>query len=141
MMVPNKKHFAISFVAKHKFLCPMLEWIGSHLKTSGLPDIQIRRMELALEEALVNIISYAYPKKQGMIELKYIHKAGECIEFHIKDWGKPFNPLKQKKYSLPTTLETKQEGGLGIFFIRKMVSKIEYTRYHEMNILILKKNF
>ena len=136
-----KKDNTASFTAEQSSLHSMLEWIRTHLETSGLSDVEIRRIELALEEALVNIISYAYQKDRGEIELKYHLSPGEFIELTIKDTGQPFNPMQQVKTVDPSaTLEETEEGGLGILFIQNLMDKIEYTRFRETNILTLKKN-
>ena len=64
----------------------MLEWVCSQLKETSLSDVEIRRVEIALEEAFVNIISYAYPQEEGRIELEYQFYPVESIELTIKDW-------------------------------------------------------
>lgn len=131
----------VSFNAELNALYPMLEWVRSRLETSGLSDVEIRRIEIALEEALVNIISYAYQAKRGMIELEYHLIPGEYVELVIKDQGLPFNPLKQvKKVNPLATLEEREEGGLGVLFMQKLMDKVEYQRYREANILTLRKN-
>ena len=136
-----EKNTTASFSAELNSLHPMLEWIRTHLEGSGLSDIEIRRIEIALEEALVNIISYAYQEDRGRIELGYHLKQGKFVELTIKDQGLPFNPLKQAKRVDPlATLEEREEGGLGLLFVHKLMDKVEYTRYRETNILTLKKN-
>lgn len=119
----------------------MLEWVCSQLKESSLSDVEIRRVEIALEEAFVNIISYAYPQKEGKIELEYQFYPGEFIELTIKDWGIPFNPMKQTaEIDFSASLEEREVGGLGILFIQKLMDKVEYLRFRETNILTLKKS-
>jgi len=136
-----EKETTASFTAELNSLHPMLKWIRTHFEGSGLSDIEIRRIEIALEEALVNIISYAYQAHGGMIELNYHLNPGEDVELTIKDQGLPFNPLKQVKRVNPlATLEETEEGGLGLLFMHKLMDKVEYIRFRESNILTLKKN-
>jgi len=119
----------------------MLHWAKTHLKKSGLPDIEIGRIELALEEALVNIISYSYHNDQGTIELEYNLKPKEQVEFTIKDRGRPFDPLQYKTKNSTTLLSERKEGGLGILLIKNLVSKVTYIRCQKTNILKLIKLF
>lgn len=118
----------------------MLEWVRIHLDEAGFSDIEARRIEIALEEALVNIISYAYQGEEGMIELNY-HLDEEYVELVIQDQGLPFNPLKQvKKVDPLIPIEEREVGGLGILFILEIMDKVDYTRSRETNTLTLRKN-
>lgn len=130
----------VSFCANLNSLHPMLEWIRAHLEEAGFSDVEVRRIEIALEEALVNIISYAYQGKEGMIELNY-HLSEKYVELVIKDQGLPFNPLKQIKKADPLIpIEEREVGGLGILFILEIMDKVDYTRSRETNTLTLRKN-
>ena len=135
-------NIAALFDAQPTSLHSMLQWIDTQLKGSGLSDKEIDKVELALEETLTNIISYAYRDNKGIIEIKYRLKPKKFVEFIIKDRGCPFNPLKYHTAQKPaTSLEEREEGGLGILFIKNLVSTVEYTRFHKMNILKLVKVF
>ena len=130
-----------TFPAVLNSLHPMLEWVCSQLKETSLSDVEIRRVEIALEEAFVNIISYAYPQEEGRIELEYQFYPVESIELTIKDWGIPFNPMQQMtEVNFSASLEEREVGGLGILFIQKLMDKVEYQRLRETNILTLKKS-
>lgn len=131
----------VSFCANLNSLHPMLEWIRNHLEEAGFSDVEVRRIEVALEEALVNIISYAYQGEEGMIELS-CHLEEKYVELVIKDEGLPFNPLKQvKKVDPLIPIEEREVGGLGILFILEIMDTVDYTRSRETNILTLRKNF
>lgn len=130
-----------TFNAKLSALPSMLDWIRIRLEKAGFSDVEIRRIEIALEEGLVNIISYAYQGEAGTIEISIDHFDGEYIEITLKDHGLPFNPLKQKKEVDPLIpVEVMKVGGLGILFMQKLMDKVEYIRHHNANILSLRKN-
>jgi len=132
----------MTFVAKLTSLHPALEWVRSCFARSGLSHVEVSKIELAIEEVLVNIISYAYKKKgEGEITLECHFRLGQSVEITIKDWGRPFNPLEHTPtVDLSSTLEERKEGGMGIVFIKKLIDKIEYARLDSANILILRKN-
>ncbi|NGX50879.1 MAG: Serine-protein kinase RsbW [Chlamydiae bacterium] len=135
-----KKESTVTFCAELSSLYPMLEWVRSQLERSGLSESEIRRVEIALEEVFVNIISYAYQGESGMVEIGYLLNPGESIELTIQDRGLPFNPLTKVREVDPlATLEEREEGGLGIVFMKELMDSVEYTRVHETNILHLKK--
>lgn len=130
-----------TFKAELAALSSMLDWIRIQLEKTGLSDVEIRRIEIALEEGLVNIISYAYQGEVGTIEVSIDHLEKEYIEITLKDYGLPFNPLKQKKEIDPLIpVEEMEVGGLGILFMQKLMDKVEYIRQENTNILSLRKN-
>jgi len=55
------------------------------------------------------------------------------------DWGKPFNPTTKPKPDLESGLDERKEGGLGIFFIKKFMDEVSYTRSDCMNLLTIAK--
>lgn len=97
-------------------------------------------LNLALEEAVVNVLMYAYPK--GAVGYVDIHAAlGEhTLEFTITDSGIPFDPTGAPEANVSVELEHRPIGGLGIYLVRAIMDHIEYTRKNGKNILKLTKN-
>ena len=130
-----------TFSAQISSLHPILDWIRTHLKQAGFSQLEIRRLEIAIEEALVNIISYAYSNKQGTIEVSIQHEEKKSIEITLKDRGRPFNPLEYKKHiDKSASIDTLKAGGLGILFMQNLVDHVEYRREGTVNSISLKKN-
>lgn len=130
-----------TFKAELSAILSILDWIRIQLEKTGLSDVEIRRIEIALEEGIMNIISYAYQGEVGTIEVSIDHLDGEYIEITLKDHGLPFNPLKHKKEIDPLIpVEEMEVGGLGILFMQKLMDKVEYIRKNNTNILRLRKN-
>ena len=65
------------------------------------PEI-VPKIELVLEEVLTNIINYAYPTGEGDVEVKCTLLNKDKLCFVIRDWGNPFNPLKENSPDLST---------------------------------------
>lgn len=129
----------IRFPAQQAALPKMLAWVRNALSNSGLPLNIQKRVELALEEALVNIILHAYNGKEGEIELSCRIVSAKEIAFTLKDRGKAFNPLLVKAPELESSLEERALGGLGIVMMRKYMDEIHYERKDSYNILTLIK--
>jgi serine/threonine-protein kinase RsbW len=119
-------------------LTSMLRWVRKELQKFGLHEGSVRRIELAAEEALVNIIHHAYRDLPGDIE---IHVARDFrkgrIEIMIRDQGPPFNPLNKKGAFESSLSRVHKIGGLGLLFIRQYVDEVQYERQKETNILTL----
>ena len=106
----------------------------NNLDITLLPSVN-----LALEEALANVIMYAYPKGvQGEVTLSTNIK-GEDILMEIKDKGAPFDPLQQQEANLDVPLEERQIGGLGIHLIKEIMDGVEYARADGKNVLKMRK--
>lgn len=122
-----------TFAAQLRELPQILLWLKGYLVQLHCDASCIRKLELAVEEAVVNIIHYA---KTDTIEITL---KGD-LEITIVDRGLPFNPLEiaaQVDKTLP--LERRKEGGLGIFFMKQVVDEAHYHREGNTNVLILKK--
>ncbi len=130
-----------SFTATLSELYAMLGWVCEKLDQTGLSDVEVRRIEIALEEGLVNVISYAYQGKEGTVVISIQFEEGKYVEITIEDSGLPFNPLKHKRKVDPfIPVEELEEGGLGILFMQKLMDKVEYQRVKTKNQLTMRKN-
>lgn len=100
------------------------------------PDV-VGRIKLSIEEALVNIINYAYPECDGEMEICYRKENDTKLIFEILDNGIPFDPFSLPKPDLTEKLSDRKVGGLGMYFIRKMTEDVYYRRDGGVNILTL----
>lgn len=135
-----KKHK--SFEATLSDLPEMLSFVTSPIKELKLPPSLNMKIEVALEEALVNIIHYAYPSHLGEIEIDWGIIENEKLVIKITDHGRAFNPLeKASSVAGYIPVEERKIGGLGIPFILNIMDHVEYLREDNANILILTKYF
>ena len=127
--------------AKKENLNMMIDFIVDKYSEKVTDKKAINKMRVVSEEALLNIINYAYPDKNGELEICYEYdESGNFIEIRIIDEGKPFNPLEQEKPELHTAVEDRQIGGLGIYMIKQIMDKVDYERKDQQNILTLIKH-
>lgn len=106
---------------------------------AGLDMATTMKLNLAIEEAVVNVMNYAYP--QDTVGDIYIEaKANdEQLEFNICDSGSPFDPTIQQEVDTTLSAEERPVGGLGIHLIRQIMDSINYERVSGNNILRLVK--
>jgi len=108
----------------------------THAITSNILD----SMNLALEEIITNIISYAFSGDSEHVIVLRLFLEGHQLIAEVEDEGKPFNPLSIPAPDLHLSLEDRPLGGLGILLTKKMVDHIEYLRLDGKNLVRLKKN-
>lgn len=125
------------FLAKIDLLRSMLQWIRACLRPEVSDARALRKVELASEEALVNIIRHAYQNRPEKIEIDVKIFPKSQVEITFKDRGPPFNPLQAPPPDLSAPLEERQLGGLGIHFIRQNTDEMRYSREGDQNVLVL----
>lgn len=104
-------------------------------RDQGYSESRTNEIELAVEEALVNICRYAYPGETGDIALTCRLSGRNRIIIEIEDSGIPFDLLSVPEPDLRLEIARRRAGGLGIFLIRKMANDIRYRRDACRNIL------
>ena len=98
------------------------------------------KLRLAAEEVLVNVISYAYPDRNGEVTVSTEQTAGrKGLHVEVSDAGIPFDPLAKPKPDLNVSVDERQIGGLGIFLVKELMDEVSYRRDNGRNILTFVK--
>lgn len=105
----------------------------------GLSPGLIMNLNLVLEEAVSNVILYAYPKVENQDITIDVEKDGDTLVFIITDKGVEFDPTRQEDADITLSAEDRPVGGLGIYLIKKIMNEIEYQRIDGRNVFTLKK--
>lgn len=117
----------------NEFLDIICEELGVDMSTN-------MSLNLAMEEAVVNVMSYAYPEgTEGKVNIEVVADDYKMV-FVITDSGKPFDPTKKAAVDTTLPLEQRAIGGLGIHLIRQIMDEVTYQRKGDQNILTLIKN-
>ncbi len=127
------------FPASLDHLYQMLSFIREFVEGMGFNTSDLSKIELAAEEAIVNIISYGYSSHQGNIEITCQSPNPETVHITIKDDGIPYNPVANHKEKSKLDLNNCTVGGYGIYFIVKIMDDVKYTREDNSNVLMLVK--
>ncbi len=126
------------FSAKLENLEKMFAFIREAAARQGFAPEMIDKIQLACEEALVNVINYAYPGQDGELEITYFNSEN-FLEIGINDSGVPFNPLSLPDPDILAPMDARRIGGLGIFMIKKIMDEARYKREKGRNMLVLVK--
>lgn len=105
----------------------------------GMDSSSTRKLRLAMEEAVVNVMEYAYPSgKEGFVSVKAMSNS-RYLKLIITDAGVAFNPTEALRADTTLSVEDRPVGGLGILLVRELMDSINYERIDGKNILTLKK--
>ena len=119
-------------------LTQFLDEVGDEL---GLSPGFVMNLNLVLEEAVSNIIFYAYPKDAVVEDAVTLTLTCEQDELLIclKDHGIAFDPTQKEDPDLTLSAEERPIGGLGIFLIRQLMDEVTYRREGDCNLFTMKK--
>lgn len=107
--------------------------------THGLPPGTVADMDVALDEVLSNIIKYGYTdSNRHEISIRFMVSTLE-LTAEVEDDGRPFDPLSVPPPELHKPLAERKIGGLGIHFLRTILTEVGYSRAGDRNRLVLKK--
>ena len=114
----------------------LVQAAGSLAAKCGFAGPRVMKIELAVEEAVTNVISYAYQNVPGQVALAGLWNAdGQSLTIEIKDQGAPFNVLDLPPPDTTSDLVNRRVGGLGVHFIRTLTDQLYYRREKGQNIL------
>ena len=100
-----------------------------------------RRIKLAVEEVVVNIMNYAYVADvKGQVKVEAMAN-DERLRFILTDSGRSFDPTAVSRADTTLTVEDRPIGGLGILLVRNLMDSINYERIDGQNILRIEKKF
>ncbi len=132
----KKKTRQLTLPACVENLESLQEFITECAQAHSVPDDRIFKLQLASEEALMNIFSYAYPDDApGEVTVLFTMKNARDILISFEDKGRPFDVLSVADPDTDLTIDERTVGGLGIYFIKKMTDAVWYARKDGKNIL------
>ena len=123
-------------IAEISRLAAFIEEVGEAFSLS--PDV-VFNLNLVLEEAVVNVIHYAYPKEEHQSIYLSAHLHEGSIVLVVTDTGKEFDPTLAPEVDITLSADERPIGGLGIFLIRQIMNEVRYERIDGKNILTLEK--
>ncbi len=118
----------------------LTEFVNKACVAVGFDDSTTASMNLAIEEAVVNVMSYAYPKgTKGTVNIETISNDNR-IKFVISDSGVLFDPTVVSEPDTTLSAEERNIGGLGIYLVRQIMDSVNYERIGGFNVLTLRKS-
>ncbi len=118
-----------------------LQAIGELVAEAGrrmdLDERALYAVQTAVDEAATNIILHGYDQEgKGPIHIA-CWQAGDDFIVEMRDYGRPFDPSNVPEPDLHAPLEKRREGGLGLFLMRRMMNRVEFSRRGAENILTM----
>ncbi len=109
-------------------------------EAANLDERAVYHCQMAVDETITNIIEHGYGYEGGDSQIEIICRTeGEHFLITITDDSPAFNPLEHEAPDPSEPLDTREPGGWGIYFIRKLMDDVTYDRVNNRNQLTLAK--
>jgi len=133
------EEYKLEVTASERELGQIRDFITRVATDAKFPANEINSIKLALDEACSNVVRHAYRDvTPGPIRLRVLRRENE-LEFNIYDEGKRFDWKRARTPDLNHYVAIGKKGGLGIWFIRKLMDESSYSRTGGINHLRLVK--
>ena len=120
----------IKLPAQLEYLQKFIDFVASCSREQGFEKKRVHEIELATEEALVNILNYAYKETNGYVEIICKLDDNKRFIIEIVDTGIAFNVLSVTAPDISADISERQLGGLGVFLIKEVMDEVLY-RYED----------
>jgi len=118
-------------------LAELFAFVEQSLAGLNTPAAERGKLMMALDEALTNVVLYAYPAEQrGTVGIR-LDRKDNTITAEVVDHGKPFDPTAHPAPDITLPIEQRPIGGLGIHLMRNLVTSLRYYRQKGENHLVL----
>jgi serine/threonine-protein kinase RsbW len=112
-----------------------LQFVRGGATACGISSGEIDKLDLVMEEILMNVARYAYVPETGTAEVMYWQSSPGRLRIQVSDQGCPFDPLAADPPDLSRGLADRRIGGLGVFLVRTLVESLAYRREDGRNVL------
>lgn len=116
-------------------------WVDEQLEQLDCPMKAQMQIDIAIDELFSNIARYAYNPETGPATVRIeVIDAPMAVLITFIDKGIPYDPLAKEDPNTKLPIEEREEGGLGIFMVKKTMDEVTYEYKDGQNILTIKKN-
>jgi serine/threonine-protein kinase RsbW len=115
------------------------EFLAAFWRSNHLPEDALLDLNLALEETFANVVMHAFEDRAGHEIQVEVGFENQTVRLTVEDEGVPFNPLNAPEVDVTAPLAERAVGGLGIYLVRKLMDRLEYTRDGDRNRLVMEK--
>lgn len=127
---------SIKLSADLKNLIRLTSFVSEYARERGITEERGVDIQIAVEEAFVNICNYAYVGGRGEVEVN-CSSNGDSFVIEIIDSGVPFDITVLEDPDVTADISEREIGGLGGLLIRKLMDMAVYRREGNKNILRL----
>lgn len=133
------KQWELTVDGRLENLATIADFVIKAAQAAGLNEKATFEVQMAVDEACTNVIQHSYREEEkGEIALRC--ELTDCdFLVTIRDHGRPFNPDVVPPTNLTSSLAERQEGMLGLYFMRQLMDEVRFRFDAEGNELTMVK--
>ncbi len=105
-----------------------------------IPARDVFDANLALDEVLTNIVSYAYDDEAAREITVRLRTEEGRFTVEVEDDGRPFDPLATVEPDLALPVHARPVGGLGLSLVRRLMPELRYERRGGRNVFTMTRS-
>ena len=123
-------------------IASVTDWVNDELEQHDCPIKVQLQIDIAIDEIITNIASYAYGAEGGDFTVQAdVQEEPRLLKLCFIDSGIPFDPLQKADPDTSLSAEDRQIGGLGIYLVKKTMDEVRYEYRGNQNVLTVVKHF
>ena len=113
----------------------LVEKVIPKIAELGWSPADLNRIELVLEEAMLNVALHGYAGSGGWLKIELESLNEGDLRLELQDRAPRFDPLAMPEPDCSLAIEERNIGGLGVHLVRNMSDEISYSYKEGRNIL------
>lgn len=135
----SAKRFYLEISSDMANLERVSDFVLDMARQSNLSEQITDHVQMAVDEAVTNVMEHAYGgRTDGKIAIECRVTADE-LQIEIRDRGEPFDPDTIREPNIHSPLSERTIGGLGVFFMRKLMDHVEFSHTRRGNLTRMTK--
>jgi serine/threonine-protein kinase RsbW len=121
-----ERTFALHVPSSTENLSMIRDFVKSIGTQSGMGDMDVARLELAVDEACANVMEHAYDLDSTKEVSISAIVDDNSVQIEVTDTGKGFDPAAVKELKLEELVSAKRTGGLGMRLMQSFIDEVHY---------------
>ena len=131
------EHFELQIHNDLAEINTLIEAFEEFSEKAGIPMPVAMKVNIAFDDLLTNIISYAFPEGDDHEITIRAEKSTDRLLIAVEDDGLPFDPFAQSEADTSLSVDEREIGGLGIHLVKNLMDDASYERHLDSNVVTL----
>jgi serine/threonine-protein kinase RsbW len=121
-----ERTFSLHVPSSTENLSMIRDFVKSIGTQAGMGDMDVARLELAVDEACANVMEHAYDADSSKeVSIRAIVDESS-VQVEVVDTGKGFDPAAVEQLKLQELVSAKRTGGLGMRLMKSFMDEVHY---------------
>jgi serine/threonine-protein kinase RsbW len=125
-MASIERTFSLHVPSSTENLSMIRDFVKSIGMQSGMGDMDVAKLEMAVDEACSNVMEHAYNADSTKDVSIRATVDEDSVQIEVVDTGKGFDPSTVEQLKLEELVSAKRTGGLGMRLMKAFMDEVHY---------------